>query len=220
MKRPLIAAAILILAGSLVSPGKPLAALVAVGHPFPMLAEITLDTETGLEWLDLDLTVGLSIEEVEGGAGGWAAQGWRHASTAEVCDLFERYLPPLFPPALSCPIWSTDFPTMISTESAETFHRFFGSTGYSYDTLGVGSHAFTAPSGVLYSGGVIEGSQSAYWVNSVPEFTSPSDSHPNVGHFLVRDPAAPGLPTLGAWARLGLVGLLGIVGALRTMRRA
>ncbi len=51
-------------------------------------ALITRDTETGLDWLDLTETTGLSYDDVGAGSGNtWAANGWRHATTPEVCDL-------------------------------------------------------------------------------------------------------------------------------------
>ena len=52
------------------------------------LGDSTLDEATGLVWLDLTKTTNLSYNAVAGGAGGWAAQGWRHATLAEVCQLF------------------------------------------------------------------------------------------------------------------------------------
>ena len=49
---------------------------------------ITLDSDTNLEWLDPSVTLGLSFDEVSGGAGGWLADGWRYATGAELCALF------------------------------------------------------------------------------------------------------------------------------------
>jgi hypothetical protein len=52
---------------------------------------LTRDTASGLEWLDLTTTVGLSWNSlVHEGAGGWLAQGFRHATTAEVSGLFSH----------------------------------------------------------------------------------------------------------------------------------
>lgn len=48
---------------------------------------LTQDTDTGLVWLDVTATIGLSYDEVEAGAGDWIARGFRHASFAEICDL-------------------------------------------------------------------------------------------------------------------------------------
>lgn len=49
---------------------------------------VTRDTATNLDWLDVTETTGLSFAAVAGGAGGFSAAGWRHASTAEICGLF------------------------------------------------------------------------------------------------------------------------------------
>ena len=39
----------------------------------------TLDTDTGLEWLDVTLTQGESYNSIVGGFGGYAALGYTHA---------------------------------------------------------------------------------------------------------------------------------------------
>jgi hypothetical protein len=49
---------------------------------------ITLDTDTGLEWLDVTATVGLSVNDVLGGAGGWTDLGFRYAGSDELEQLF------------------------------------------------------------------------------------------------------------------------------------
>lgn len=52
---------------------------------------LTMDTDSALEWLDVDQTVGLSFTQVaEEGAGDWTALGFRHATTGEVAELFAR----------------------------------------------------------------------------------------------------------------------------------
>lgn len=67
------------------------AALQVVDLDSPGDGLITRDTATGLEWLDVSETSGLSYNEVEAGADGWLASGWRHATGAQVCDLFARH---------------------------------------------------------------------------------------------------------------------------------
>lgn len=51
-------------------------------------ALLTRDTETGLEWLDLTPTAGLSYDDVAGGAGGWIAMGFRVARQSQVNTLY------------------------------------------------------------------------------------------------------------------------------------
>jgi cysteine-rich repeat protein len=57
----------------------------------PADALVTRDVLSGLDWLDTAPTLGLSAAELLGGAGGWLAAGWRHATTAEVCLFLSGY---------------------------------------------------------------------------------------------------------------------------------
>ena len=49
---------------------------------------ITQDTGTGLEWLDLTESTGFSLDDVLGGAGGFLADGWNVAHVLDVDQLF------------------------------------------------------------------------------------------------------------------------------------
>lgn len=49
--------------------------------------DLTRDTTTGLDWLDLELTLNLSVDDVDAGIGGWTAQGFRVATISEVFTL-------------------------------------------------------------------------------------------------------------------------------------
>jgi hypothetical protein len=60
------------------------AALIDLGNK-------TLDTETGLEWLDLTETLNTTYNQIESGNGGWNALGFRHATHSEIFDLFSHY---------------------------------------------------------------------------------------------------------------------------------
>ncbi len=46
------------------------------------------DTDSGLDWLDVTSTLGLSYDDIVGGAGGWVTAGWRHATSEELCVLW------------------------------------------------------------------------------------------------------------------------------------
>jgi len=49
----------------------------------------TLDTESGLEWLDVTETLGVSaLDIVVGGYGGLMADGWMHATVEQIDELF------------------------------------------------------------------------------------------------------------------------------------
>lgn len=49
---------------------------------------ITLDRKTGLRWLDLSATHGLSVQDIQRGEGGWADRGFRHATFDEIKTLY------------------------------------------------------------------------------------------------------------------------------------
>lgn len=61
------------------------ASLVDYGH-------YTHDPTTGLDWLDVTQTTGLSFDAVKAGVGGWLGAGWRLAFRHEVSDLATRYI--------------------------------------------------------------------------------------------------------------------------------
>jgi hypothetical protein len=45
-----------------------------------------------LDWLDVDLTTGISYDAIQGGAGGYISQGWRYAGGNEIDALATRYI--------------------------------------------------------------------------------------------------------------------------------
>jgi hypothetical protein len=53
--------------------------------------DITLDTATGLEWLDVTKTTGMSYQDILNGAGGFYAAGWRSASWDQMNGLLATY---------------------------------------------------------------------------------------------------------------------------------
>ncbi len=57
--------------------------LISVGDQL-----ITLDTSTGLAWLDLTATMNLSVQDIRSGAGAWSARGFVYASSDQVRTLF------------------------------------------------------------------------------------------------------------------------------------
>jgi hypothetical protein len=68
------------------------AELVEVDLNAPGDALVTRDTDSGLDWLEVEgVTTGLSYEDIQAGAGGWLAAGWRYATQAEVCHLFTAH---------------------------------------------------------------------------------------------------------------------------------
>lgn len=49
---------------------------------------VTKDAVTGLEWLNVKVTAGHSLRQIEAGAGGWVALGFRPANRLELDQLF------------------------------------------------------------------------------------------------------------------------------------
>ena len=64
------------------------AALLEADWLVPGDSKLTVDTNSGLEWLDLTETAGLSMNEILAGTGGFASMGFRYATTTEVSGLF------------------------------------------------------------------------------------------------------------------------------------
>jgi len=63
----------------------PIAKAALIDH-----GNFTEDSVTGLKWLDLAATMGYSVNDILGGTGGFWDAGYRHATVAEVYQLFEH----------------------------------------------------------------------------------------------------------------------------------
>ena len=66
------------------------AILIEIDLPGGNLNEVTRDTVTGLDWLDLPATVNISFNDAIGAATSSFGSGWRRATGSEVCSLFAR----------------------------------------------------------------------------------------------------------------------------------
>src|SRR5262245_30083960 len=71
-------------------PGHATAELISLDLFAPGDGLLTRDTGRGMEWLDLYTSRGFSWDEIEAGAGGFQDLGFRHATEAEVMDLFTQ----------------------------------------------------------------------------------------------------------------------------------
>jgi hypothetical protein len=65
---------------------------VLVPHTLVDNGDTTIDTTSGLEWLDLTLTQGVSALAVLNGFGGYIEAGWTFATVEQVCGLFGALL--------------------------------------------------------------------------------------------------------------------------------
>jgi hypothetical protein len=202
-------------------------------------AYITHDTISGLYWLNLHETTGLSFDAIQAGAGGYLADGWRYATVSEVCDLFERHLPPKFPPAEPCPATGTSFPIFTFVDAvcrpaplqlpqaptcAAGLLSFIGKTGFfESSTGGEGSLGVcvwtggTGPVAAVATAGPLD--YALYIVGAGPTLAR-QDSDPTLGHFLVRTTLeAPLAPALGPLALGTAVCALAALGARHAVGR-
>jgi hypothetical protein len=97
----------------------------------------TLDTETGIEWLDLTQTDSMSITEAEGFTGiGGTFEGWRLPTRAEVTQMMVNAFPSELLKFQSSGTWSITNGT--TDNEADSFRALFGQTNSnsSYDYSG------------------------------------------------------------------------------------
>ena len=160
--------------------------------------QITRDTDTGLDWLDVTLTVNLSYNDVVAGVGGFSAAGFRHATAAEVCALFATHA--LAP--VPCP---SDTEATDPSAIAQTLITLLGAT----QSGGMLFSSFQITSGVVDDGSTSGGVGFARLERRSSGIPSSSTSDSQVrndavdpalvssvrGHFLVRPtPPPPALP--------------------------
>ena len=190
---------------------------------------ITYDKTTGLEWLDLTFTAGLSMLEVEANAAIWA-NGWQWATIDQMEIMFDHardddlWSDPYNEPRVVYPIVELLGPTYTSGVSGEYITK---------SVYGVSRNFESLDSGYTYSfmkGGIgLDSSDSFYpnlpfplcdpeacvdWYDGEPYFLE-TDSDPNYGSWLVRTSVVP-VPA-AVW--LFGSGLLGLIGLARRKER-
>ena len=156
--------------------------------------DIITDSDTGLEWLVMSQTVNKSPDRIIAGEYGLAAEGWRHATIAEIKTLFEHA-------GMLEPIGGF---TSRNFSAAKSLMDLMGHTYYVDSQWGrtYGIQAFTAPPGpssgrlypaylmIAYPGypnldGGVGGADFPTW--GIPS----SVEAPEFGNWLVRSSAAP-----------------------------
>jgi hypothetical protein len=174
----------------------------------------TTDTATGLDWLELTVTQGQSVNSVLAGYGGWIAAGYRYASIGDVTQLF---LNSDSGNAIISNATSTATPQNVT--GASLLMSFLGITFVQEccNDYSMGGFGFAAPnellaglsSGANYTTNLTQ-TRGAFFV---PDgFFRLDYSHEWVGSFLVRDSsqvsAVPAPPAfLLILSGLGLLGL-------------
>lgn len=91
------------------------------------------DNATGLYWLDLSQTKGLSMANVKSGEGGWIPNGWRYANADETVSLFTSNIDIPFDNerhASTSETWDQLAYLMNTLGSGAVFHMSFGDQIY------------------------------------------------------------------------------------------
>jgi hypothetical protein len=175
----------------------------------------TLDTVTGLEWLDVTATIGQSYNDIIGGFGGYIASGYRYANITDMCSLFGS-LGDAVPGCLAQTgaveaISATSSGTLVNL-LGDTFlangPSFFGVTCGVYDDGNAGDGS--VGSGAIKANGFNGNCQQAAVGNTVAAFANNvsvnNSGNGFIGSYLVRD---TNIPEPGAMALFGL----GVIGA-------
>lgn len=176
----------------------------------------TTDDANGLEWLDLNLTAGLSINAVLAGSGGYTDDGWGFANFTQVASLYSSAgaAPSLNGAMLADPeviFAAQNLNNLLGTLSPSVT---FGSD----PTIFMGSSAFAMSDDGSFASQFIyqvaeDGSQARLWDGSGSFQFTPDEwngINPNLSHYLVRSTLTPVPLPAAAWLFCsGLIGLAG-----------
>jgi hypothetical protein len=208
-------AALALCASLVFSPSQ--AVLISADDPVFGAGAITIDTETGLQWLDVTLTTGMSMNAVAAALAGGALDGWAFATADQVTELWNNAGVPL-------PVTAPGFPEFVFGSAGNTAAlalnallgtqvnspEFNSSRGFILE-LSTVSPRWWQIDASLVAGGV--GSTSASFL--IATFDTPS---PTIGSYLVRITRA--LPEPGSVLTLLTVALAMTAALLSQRRRA
>lgn len=141
----------------------------------------TLDTETGLEWLDLTRTTGKSMNEVAASLS-TTYKGWRFPTFTEIIELMTAMFPMHSAYAVTTPLTGSG---TASKNAAWTFSNLF-LTGVT-ETPRWAEGFFMRDNGVISMTGVYYGTNSQYWTPNNNYVYSANSKGPLLGVYLVSD---------------------------------
>jgi len=154
-----------------------------------------LDSQTGLEWLDLTATGNRSFSEVLGGYGSFTtAHGFRPATREDVATLFQHvgsvngFGTPASIPGASRLLLTLG---VIEQSHAEDFAHYYSHGMFELDQLGIGFPRVAVINLVFKAGVAISGQTDS--VNQGG--TCPTCTTSYVGTFLIREAASPFPPS-------------------------
>ena len=184
----------------------------------------TVDTVTGLEWLDLTESLNLSYNDVAAQLStGGMFEGYRYANTTEMEDLFNAFTLPQVPPDVD------HDPT-----AGYSFINLFGQTNeiHNRDFDRISSFGMSAPyyyptgAALMPLWGVQVTDQPRYGIGPStstyrePRAILPSSSEPYIGSFLVRDSnSSHAVPEIDGSTTPLALGLLSLLCLLRRENR-
>jgi len=179
--------------------------------------DTTLDSNSGLEWLDLTLTNGKSHDDIVGGYGGYLTSGWRYASMDELIQLFNdgggsgTYTQ--FEDTLgSNPTYqlAVYFAGLLGKTTGSDFSDFSG-VGLLSDQPAPGSYRVGGFGGFVAITSVVSTSDLSEYIGFIePDYDVLSETATDQGSFLVRTATVTPIPAtlplfLTALAGMGLV---------------
>lgn len=171
---------------------------------------ITLDTSTGLEWLDWSLTTGRSYNDVFAQTAGGNLNGWRYANEADFTSLAQ---------AAGIPTAYYDAAPGGTNAGFEILNTFLGSGSINNESLAISAELSLMPGSHILGGFI---SSQSIFLTASPTAAGQNGlndefSYERAGSALIRNTSVVPVPA-AAW--LFGSGLLGLVGVARRKVRA